>query len=209
VATALSTRRATPVRRVLVSAVATVLVLATFALSGSLARDTALRASAASFPGAVTHDVVSTPMPADPLCWQVILVQTEAARYVVRSTVVATVPSFLSSNDCPFDVWAKPTAPSSAVSVASTRSLRWVREFSAPVAELRTLARENCVFAALLQFARVPFWTKDPVLGRVAGDVRYDRSSGLDFSDTVLGGVGCPEHLPPWIPPRKELLEGR
>jgi inner membrane protein len=208
-ATALASRRATPARRVLVSAGATALVLVTFAVSGSVARGTALRASAAAFPDAVTHDVVSTPMPADPLCWQVILVQTEEARYLVRSSMVATVPSFLSSSECPFDVWAKPTAPSSAVAAPPTPSVRWIREFSAPVSELRTLARDSCVFAALLQFARVPYWTNDDALGRVAGDARYDRSSGLDFSDTVLDGVACPKNLPPWIPPRRGLLEER
>jgi hypothetical protein len=65
------------------------------------------------------------------------------------------------------------------------------------------------VFSALLRFARAPFWANDEALGRVAGDVRYDVSSGLDFSDTVLDGVGCPENLPPWIPPRSALVEAR
>jgi hypothetical protein len=65
------------------------------------------------------------------------------------------------------------------------------------------------VFGALLRFARAPFWTNDEALGRVAGDIRYDVSSGLDFSDTVLDGVGCPENLPPWIPPRSALVEAR
>jgi inner membrane protein len=205
--TAFASLRATARGRVLVSAGATGAVLLLFAYSSSLARDAVTRASAASFPGAVTHDTVLTPMPADPLCWQTILVQTEGERYVARTGVVAIVPGFMTSSECPFDIWAKPSAPSEAVPAVSTPSLRWIRQFSAPHQELRALAARSCVFAALLQFARVPFWTKDESLGRIAGDVRYDRSSGLDFSDTVLDGVGCPDLLPPWIPPRRSLLE--
>jgi inner membrane protein len=207
--TALASYRASALRRVLVSTAATGVVLATFAVTGSVARATLLEASARIFPRAVTHDAVLTPMPADPLCWQAQLVQTDGGRYVVRSVVVAVAPSLLASDECPFDRGATPTAPSTSVPAASTPELRWGREFSAPAGELRSLARESCVFAALLQFARVPYWTKTPSLGRVAGDLRYDRSAGLDFSDTVLDGVGCPKHLPPWTPPRAELLHER
>jgi len=207
--TALASRRATARGRVLVSAGATGAVLFLFAYSSSLARAAVTRSSAASFPRAVTHDTVLTPMPADPLCWQTILVQTEDSRYVARTGVVAIVPSFMTSSECPFDTWAKPTAPSEAVPAVTTPSVRWIRQFSAPRGELRTLAERSCVFAALLRFARVPFWTKDDALGRIAGDLRYDRSSGLDFSDTVLDGVGCPDHVPPWTPPRRTLLEAR
>ena len=209
VLTALAARRAAPSTRVLVSAGATFAVTMTFMAAHSVAQGVVERAVARNFPRAVTHDTVLTPMPADPLCFQVVVVQTEGERYVARTGMVATVPSLLSSSECPFDSWATPTAPSSPVRVAPQPELYWVREFSAPLSELRSLSRENCVFDALLRFARAPFWTRDPVLGRVAGDVRYDRSSGLDFSDTVLDGVACPKNLPPWIPPRRDLLEGR
>ena len=205
--TALASREASAARRVLVSAAATGAVLVTFAVSSSLARRAVTLAAEASFPHAVTHDTVLTPMPADPLCWQVVLVQTDGERYVARTGVVAIAPGFMTASACPFDAWAKPTAPSEPVPVAPTPSVRWIREFSAPVRELRALAGESCVFRALLRFARAPFWAHDEALGRVAGDVRYDRSAGLDFSDTVLDRVGCPDHLPPWTPPRRALLE--
>jgi inner membrane protein len=189
-----------------VSAGATIAVYATFMAAHATARGVVQSAALRHFPSAVTHDTVLTPMPADPLCFQVVVVQTEGERYVARTGMVATVPSLLTSSECPFDSWATPTAPSSPVRVAPQPELFWVREFSAPVDELRALNRENCVFNALLRFARAPFWTRDPALGRVAGDVRYDRSSGLDFSDTVLDGVACPKNLPPWTPPRNALL---
>ena len=203
----LASRRATPGARVVLSAGSTMAVALTFAATGALARSAVDRASASAFPRALTHDVVLTPMPADPLCWQVVLVQTEGERYLARTGGVAIFPALMKSTECPFDVWANPTAPSRPVPVAPTPSVRWIREFSAPLGELGALARENCVFAALLRFARAPYWSRDEGLGRVAGDIRYDRSEGLDFSDTLLDGIACPKNLPPWIPPRQALLK--
>ena len=209
VGSTIASRKATPTVRVALSAGLTAFVALTFVISGAAARNEVMRASATTFPRARTHDAILTPMPADPFCWQVVLVQTEGERYVTRTGVVATFPRLLSSDECYFDRVTVPTAPVLPMRAPTTPSLRWVREFSAPLGELHALARESCVFGALLRFARAPFWTKDEALGRVAGDVRYDVSSGLDFSDTVLDGVGCPENLPPWIPPRSTLVEAR
>jgi hypothetical protein len=41
----------------------------------------------------------------------------------------------------------------------------------------------------------------------VVGDLRYDRSPGLDFSDLPLDRAApCPKRVPPWIPPRSDLF---
>jgi hypothetical protein len=41
----------------------------------------------------------------------------------------------------------------------------------------------------------------------VLGDLRYDRSPGLDFSDLPLDRAApCPKRVPPWIPPRSDLF---
>ncbi len=205
-ASALASHKATPIVRVAVSAGATALVGLVFAFSGAAARGVVTGASAVTFPDARTHDAILTPMPADPFCWQAVLVQTEGERYVTRTVVVAPFPFLLSSDECFFDRTKSPTAPIQPIQATKSPSVRWIREFSAPLRELRALAKESCVFGALLRFARAPFWTTDEALGRVAGDIRYDTSSGLDFSDTVLDGVGCPKNVPPWIPPRRALL---
>lgn len=209
VGSALASRKATQAMRVVVSAGLTTIVALTFAICGAATRGNVTQATAVMFPHARTHDAIMNPMPVAPFCWQVMLVQTEGERYVVRTAVAATLPRLLSSDQCFFDRVTAPTAPSRPIHAARSPALRFIREFSAPVGELRTLARESCVFAALLRFARAPFWTTDEALGRVAGDIRYDVSSGLDFSDTVLDGVGCPKNLPPWIPPTRSLLEAR
>jgi inner membrane protein len=209
VGSTIASRKATPTVRVALSAGLTTVVALTFAISGAAARSEMTRASATTFPRARTHDAIFTPMPANPFCWQAVLVQTEGERYVTRTGVVATFPRFLSSDECYFDRVTETTAPVRPMRAPKSPSLRWIREFSAPLGELHALARDSCVFGALLRFARAPFWTNDEALGRVAGDIRYDVSSGLDFSDTVLDGVDCPENLPPWIPPRSALVEAR
>lgn len=209
VATALSALRATPARRAVISGGAALAVWLLFGVCGRVAKASVNELATTDFPRGTTHDVIATPMPANPLCWQIVLIQTEAERYVARSGVAAVVPAWLSSRECPSGLDGDPTAPSRPLSLEARPELVWRREFSAPLAEFRDLARDNCVFSALLIFARAPYWMRDEELGRVAGDVRYDRSAGLDFSDTVLDGVPCPKNLPPWTPPRADLLESR
>jgi hypothetical protein len=54
---------------------------------------------------------------------------------------------------------------------------------------------------------RIPYWVEagDKV---VVGDLRFDRSKGLDFADLELekAPMACPRFLPSWTPPREELL---
>ena len=39
-------------------------------------------------------------------------------------------------------------------------------------------------------------------------DLRYDRSPGLDFTELegTIPPSECPRFVPPWLPPRHELL---
>jgi hypothetical protein len=42
----------------------------------------------------------------------------------------------------------------------------------------------------------------------VIGDLRYDREVELSFAELELSGAHpCPQFVPPWIPPRSDLLE--
>jgi inner membrane protein len=87
----------------------------------------------------------------------------------------------------------------------SRDGVRWINQYSADGSELRRLAREDCRFRALLQFARVPYVGKGH-----AGDLRYDRKRELDFSDLELPADPrsgpCPRWLPGWELPRASLL---
>ena len=86
--------------------------------------------------------------------------------------------------------------------------MRWINEYQAPIATLARLRRDDCRFRALLRFARLPYVT---TTGSMAGDLRYDRQPGLDFSDVELrpplSAARCPRFVPGWQEPRAELFQ--
>ena len=85
----------------------------------------------------------------------------------------------------------------------------WANEYVLPARTLRALALERCEAEAFLRWSRVPYVTAPDASGsRVLGDLRYDRNPGLDFSDVALPHARgrCPEYVPPWLPPRSDLL---
>jgi len=201
--------RAAPRARVALGVAGICLVTLGFAGVGRAARTRVSSLAASDFPASTTHDLVLTPMPANPLCWSAILIQTEDRLYHARSGAFAVWPSFIAASDCPFGADAMPTAPARRVEAPVRPELRWTRQFSAPRDELAALS-QHCVAAAFLRFARAPYWTAERGGARVVGDVRYDRAPDLDFSDVpVRRGARCPGFVPPWTPPRIDLLELR
>jgi inner membrane protein len=204
-------RRLTPFGRSYLAAGGFVLLAAAFIGGSRVAKATASRQARVWFASAVTLDIVATPTPANPFCWSVILVQREGAEYVVRLARAATWPAWLTVAECPYDRASTPTAPLDAARSAHFDERLLVQsEYRVPAAELATLMRERCEARAFLRFARVPYLTPwAPDGSRVLGDLRYDRSPGLDFSDIRLARAQgrCPEYVPPWLPPRAETLD--
>jgi inner membrane protein len=87
---------------------------------------------------------------------------------------------------------------------ASSAALLWTGEFAAPRAALAALARDNCVIAAALRFVRVPAWTHPG--GEIElWDVRFGRG-GFALVVTPERPRTCPAHVPPWTPPRADVL---
>ena len=91
---------------------------------------------------------------------------------------------------------------------ASTAAVQWDREWNAPSAELERLARESCPALAALRFIRVPIWRSLDDSTVMLGDVRYGGGSGGGFTDVAVPrrSARCPEGVPPWVPPRAEVL---
>ncbi len=182
-------------------------VLAVLVLSHRLAERRMQASLSRDFPLARTHDIVLSALPANPLCWSFLAIQTEAENFVVRRGTASLAPALITAERC-----ARPdptgTAPMSSVGVAPRPELGYRTQYVAPLAELRTLAREDCHFAALLRFARVPFWKEDGT-ELVAGDIRYDRGTDLGFAELEIPRppAPCPRFVPPWIPPRQELID--
>jgi inner membrane protein len=187
-----------------------VLVTVVFAGASRLARATLLEAVNAqpSSSGLVNvADAVLTPLPANPICWQGIVVGRHEGMYRLEVAVVSIAPESVPASDCRIE----PIGASLGLTPSSrrvTRSVSFQGEHQAPLAELRRLARSNCHAAAFLRFARTPFF-RDHGTKVELGDLRYDRSEDEEFAELEVPArpVDCPQWLPPWTPPRRDLLE--
>jgi inner membrane protein len=154
------------------------------------------------FAGWRTLDRVMTPLPMNPLCWELILVQQQGDRYALRRALASLVPDLA----CPARGMGRAiTAPLRKVNAADTPHLRWYGEYVGSREALHELAASSCEVAALLRFARTP-WFNDSE-PRIAGDLRYDREPELGFAELALAQPPrCPGYVPPWTPPRMDLL---
>lgn len=168
-----------------------------------------LRADAGKLDGLGIQDIILTPQPANPLCFAAIVVGTRGDAYVMRTAQLSSIPSLLPGERCRLQP-SEPTAPLKPLPAAASRdgSVRWLAEFTAPLAELRRLNDQHCELAAFLRFARAPYWLPAQDGRRIVGDLRYDRAPELDFADLALRDqpARCPPHVPPWQPPRSDVL---
>jgi len=190
-------------------------IAAIFAVGSSAAKTQLRRAAIGAFPALQPHDIAATPMPANPACWEALLVGEQGNSYRVLRASVALWP--LQASDCTAGLDVDPTANVRLLERPDRGGVRWISEYRAELSDLRHLAQTDCRFRAMLQFARLPYYsdhgsasspTRDP--GKFAGDLRYDRGPRLDFSDVPLPydpRTGeCPRWVPGWTEPRRELL---
>jgi inner membrane protein len=180
----------------------------TFAAMSTMAAARVDASAARRFPDARLLDRVVTPMPVNPWCWEVILIQQGKDDVALRRAMLSLAPGHLPAQSCrsrSLDV--ETTAPLHKVGVADDAELKWYGQTTFGRAHLARLAAEDCRVAAFLQFSRAPWLAATPV-GAVLGDLRYDREPELGFAEIALdqGKDACPVHLPPWSPPRADLL---
>ena len=194
----------------LASAVAMIAVTATFITAGRVAAHSVDLAAARSFPGERVIDHVLTPAPMNPLCWSLLLLDTQGDRYIVRSGVVSDAPGWLPAARCPVITAARSGSSSFGKEVApESPGLFWLGELEMSKASLAKVVGEHCDAAALMHFARAPF-VAGPPDRLVMSDLRFDRGRGggggmanIPLGETAAGS--CPE-LVPWTPPRLDLL---
>jgi inner membrane protein len=171
----------------------------------ALAADARAGGAAAERDTAELVGLVSTPSPGNPLCWSVLAVQVSAERYVVRQAMAAGWPWLSSAASCR-SMNRGQTArlvPSTLAPVAlEPERVRWGGELRAPLKQLEATRQESCVARAFLRFARVPFWLEDGGRATLIGDLRFDRSSAVEFAELLLSrDAPCPRFVPPWQPP--------
>jgi inner membrane protein len=199
-------RRARPPTCALAGALAVATVVLGFFATSRLAQRRLSSAAAELFPGYEIVDVVVSPLPASPLCFDFILVQTRGDRYVLRPGLLALAP--VSTAFCGRGIRRGRTLKLEREAPAAP-DLELAGRFEAPVAVLGELARQ-CQSGALLRFARAPFFLDERrTTTRIVGDARYDREPGLGFAELRIdpASAACPRFVPPWEPPRSALWQ--
>jgi inner membrane protein len=179
---------------------------AMFVITAQAARSRIDVIAAQQFPGSRLLDRVVTPMPINPACWEVMLLQKETDAAVIRRAMLALSPGWLTAEQClSRSLDLEITAPLVPVAKANTDEVKWYGQIGTPIAQLLELARTNCEAAAAFRFMRMP-WLAQVKQGLVLGDLRYDREPGLGFAELLMSDPpNCPALEPNWVPPRRDL----
>jgi inner membrane protein len=181
-------------------------ITALFAVARSSVERQARALISRQLPHSTVLEYVLTPMPANPVCWDVLLPMSEADLYTVRRAMWSLMPSLLRADECPGrDLLSNITAPLVAVAAENTASTYWYGEIAMARDQFSRLSESSCDVAAFMQFARVP-WALHRERGWIVGDLRYDREPEAGFAELEIGSNPCPASLPPWLPPRSDLL---
>lgn len=181
---------------------------AMFALSAQVARARVDAIVTRAFPDSTMLDRMVTPMPVNPTCWEVMLLQREADNAVLRRAMLALAPAWLTAERClGRGLNSEITAPLVPVPAGDTAQLKWYGQVSTPIDRLAILAATNCEVAGALRFIRLP-WLADVDGKLVLGDLRYDREKELGFAEIEITTTpSCPTFVPKWVEPRRDLLE--
>jgi inner membrane protein len=159
------------------------------------------------------EDVVRTPFPANPLCWNFFALgytSTPNSEYLVKEGRYRLPIVPRDSSLCERDIYSDRNAQVKALPAypgADLAGILWRNEFRRPAKELQALSRSSCHFGAFLQFARVPFWhmNEDRLY---FGDLRYDRDPSKGFSEfEIAPQARCPGNLPGWKSQVQWLLQ--
>ncbi len=165
--------------------------------------------AAERFPGITTLDLVLSPAPAHPFCWEVMVLQRSGDEYLARLgqlSLTAESTSLEPSVPCARSIGGPTTVPLSAMRGPASPGMHWLGEFSMSAEALARLATTNCDTRRLASFLRAPFAAGTPE-GWILGDIRYDREAGPGFAELLID-----PHAPdrcakssPWTSPRRDL----
>lgn len=154
-------------------------------------------------PGVVVNDVILSPFPSNPICWQVVTVETLPTRINVklRRGVVSIFSKLYAPEECLRLISSDMKFSKTHPQVVWTTEIRFLRE------ELKKLFQENCYAAAQLKFVRAPFWYREK--GKLyLADLRFETPNRANFSRLEIPPkpTECPQFIPPWDEPRRDIL---
>jgi inner membrane protein len=168
--------------------------------------------AAREFPGFRTLDHVLTPLPVNPLCWDVLLVQRNATEEVVRRATLSLAPQWVRADRCTDGVASnQTTAKLRPVAAAAGPAIHWRGEVTTAIGLIQQLVETSCAAEGFMRFARAPFLYRGPIADApfTLGDLRYDREAGAGFAELQVAPSPRPKRcsfMPPWLPPRGDLL---
>jgi len=178
-------------------------------LGGSLqAKSIARHEVARSGTGERVRHVVSTPAPANPLCWRIITsgYDESGTQVRVRVATVSLAPSIVDARTCLVTNRVPPPTAKNVMSWTKATSPRWnwIGLFAKPADDFSKLAEGNCMVKKTRSFLRAPFWI-DSGCGSVVGDLRFDYSTDPEKWAKYTFEKGdepkCDAVHSPWIAP--------
>lgn len=193
---------------VLAGFVASVILVLLFKTAAGIARGRVETLVAAQYPTATALDHVLAPLPVNPLCWEVIAVQVDGDAYSLRQALLSLAPEWVPAHACGGPGAGVQTTVALTDSTApDTAEFEWLDEVTMSRSEARTLLLQNCEARALAGFVRA-LWFRADGGGWLVGDLRYDREPELGFAEMPVAAAPeqCPRFVPPWEPPRADLL---
>jgi hypothetical protein len=180
-----------------------VAVSATFWAAHALVLRRVQAVAASQFPGAGTLDIVLSPAPADPFCWEVMLLQRSGTGYTARMGQHSLVGS---GQSCARSLTTAGAAPLQAMQLPEISGTRWSRQFGMDAAALARLAATSCDARRLASFLRAPFAVETRA-GWILGDLRFDRGPDGGFAALLIdprAPAQCGQPIP-WEAPRRDL----
>jgi inner membrane protein len=154
-------------------------------------------------PEVTVNDVILSPFPSNPICWQVVTVETskDGETFSLRKGVVSIFTDLYQPRECLELISKEVKISQTHPQVIWTTQLKLVRR------ELIKLYQTNCFVAAQLRFVRAPFWYRRD--GKLYfADLRFETETRGNFSKLEIPetAVECPKLIPPWTEPRRDLL---
>jgi inner membrane protein len=182
-------------------------VTLTFILAGRSAASRAEALARDVFPHDRILDRVLAPLPANPLCWDLLLLEAHGDRYVARHAMLTLAPDAVGARECPILGAEEHTAPLGPVGAADTEGVRWLGEFEIVQQALAERVAASCDAQAFMLFARAPFLAET-----VLGDLRFDRGRERGSFEVPLAAMKKVQscgRAAPWSAPRADLLDIR